>query len=234
MRSASSMTSDSRAPSCRDYMALGKLFVSIECYDRCVPWPEEEPTLSMVFQSRHQASQRVMTWTGTLKVNARLQGKKHRSTHFCRWVVVPLATFKMITSPSQYLINPFKCVETCSESSFVGTSTKALVACLASSPAPRFYNHTTYNTSQTHLTGVRSRRKHTYSFSVQNLLYERYTVRRGLSASCTCACEDITVFEREGDGFLLDEGGTGEAKVCEGTEEKGGDYMGEGGERLRR
>ena len=67
--------------------------------------------------------------------------------------------------------------------------------------------------------------KRTYSFGIENLLYEWYAVCGCLATPCGGACEDIAVFEGEGDRLLLDSGWTGETEVREGTEDKGGNEM---------
>jgi len=68
----------------------------------------------------------------------------------------------------------------------------------------------------------------TYSFGVEDLLYEGYAVSGSLAAPRASASEDIPVFEREGYRLLLDESRTREAEVCEGAEDKRGEEIREG------
>lgn len=130
-------------------------------------------------------------------------------THRCRCDVVPAAALQTITSLSQYDINPFNEVETCSESSLVGTRIKALVACRLSSSGAEFC-----------LDILLSARlwikasKHTHTFNAQNLLHDRYAISSCFSASCACASENIATFKGKGDRFGLDKGGSGKTWVC--------------------
>jgi hypothetical protein len=72
----------------------------------------------------------------------------------------------------------------------------------------------------------------TYSFGVEELLYEGYAVCGGLAAPCGGARKDVAVLEGEGDGLLLDPGRTRKAEVCEGTEDKRGEKICKGCECL--
>lgn len=73
----------------------------------------------------------------------------------------------------------------------------------------------------------------TYSFGIEDLLYEGNAVSGGLAAPRASASEDILVFEREGYRLLLDESWTREAEVCEGAEDKRGNEIREGGKCLK-
>ena len=82
-------------------------------------------------------------------------------------------------------------------------------------------------------TGSWSRVEHTYSFGIENLLYEWYAVCGRLATPCGSASEDVAVFESEGDRLLLDSGWTRETEVCEGTKDKGGKEIRKGCECLQ-
>jgi hypothetical protein len=75
--------------------------------------------------------------------------------------------------------------------------------------------------------------EHTYSFGIEDLLYEGYAVSGSLAAPRSSVSEDIPVFERKGYRLLLDESWTREAEVCEGAEDKRGKEMREGREYLK-
>jgi hypothetical protein len=70
----------------------------------------------------------------------------------------------------------------------------------------------------------------TYSFGVEDLLYEGYAVGGSLAAPRASVSEDIPVFEREGYRLLLNESWTREAEVCEGAEDERGKEIREGQE----
>jgi hypothetical protein len=67
--------------------------------------------------------------------------------------------------------------------------------------------------------------KRTYSFNVEELLYQRYAVCSGLAAPRGGASENVAVFEGEGDRLLLYSGRTRKSEVCEGTEDKRGEEI---------
>jgi rubredoxin len=61
------------------------------------------------------------------------------------------------------------------------------------------------------------KKKRTHTFSAQDLLHHRYTVRGCLPASCACTSENVAAFEGEWNRLGLDEGWSGKTCICEGT-----------------
>lgn len=135
-----------------------------------------------------------------------------------------MEAFATVTSCSQYFMSPTRCVYTCSDNSLVGTSINARVTCLegSSDDAP----YIPVNARQLSDHGE----MHTHSFSIQDLLHDRYAVRRGLAAPSPGAREDVTVLKGERDCLGLDECRTGKAQVGESAEDARIEDMGEGGE----
>lgn len=70
--------------------------------------------------------------------------------HRCKWVVVPDAALAVTTSSSQYAVNCFKCWETCSESSRVGTKINARVL-WTESALWKFFSYVSANSNQSSL-----------------------------------------------------------------------------------